>query len=189
MNFKLPAATLVKKGMEEYNRGKYYMAVEYFNKVLESHRFTPEALQAELKLADCNFYMEKYIAAYTYYEKFEEMHPTNEAVPYVMYQKAMCYYKRIDRVDRDTTGAIKAIEGFHQLLKAYPSSPYAEDARAKIDSSTEFLANHEYIVAEFYVRTGKDDEAIIRLKYLIAIYPNTKIAEQARKLLGEIEAD
>ncbi len=189
MNFKLPAATLVKKGMEEYSRGKYYMAVEYFNKVLESHRFTPEALQAELKLADCNFYMEKYVAAYAYYEKFEEMHPTNEAIPYVMYQKAMCYYKRIDRVDRDTTGATKAIEGFHQLLKAYPSSPYAEDARAKIDSSTEFLANHEYIVAEFYVRTGKDDEAIIRLKYLIATYPKTKIAEQARKLLGEIEAD
>lgn len=187
-NFKLPAKTLVKKGMEEYNRGKYFMAEEYFNKVLENHRFTPEALQAELKLADCNFYMEKYISAHMYYERFEEMHPTNEAIPYVMYQKAMSYYKQIDRVDRDTTGATKAIESFQQLLKAYPTSPYAEDARAKIDASKEFLANHEYIVATFYLRTDKDSQAVGRLKYLINTYPKTKIAGQASILLQELEA-
>jgi outer membrane protein assembly factor BamD len=187
INFKLPAETLVKKGMDDYNRGKYFMALEYFNKVLENHRFTPQALMAELKVADCSFYMENYIEAQMYYEKFQEMHPTNEAIPYVMYQKAMCYYKRIDIIDRDTTGALKSVEKFQQLLKVYPDSPYSEDARSKIEASKEFLADHEYGVAKFYIRTDQYSQAIIRLKYLIAMYPMSKITPKAWELLNELE--
>ena len=187
IDFKLPAETLVKNGMDEYNRGKYFMALEYFNKVLENHRFTPQALMAELKVADCSFYMENYIEAHLYYEKFQEMHPTNEAIPYVMYQKAMCYYKQIDTIDRDTTGGLKAIENFQQLLKVYPDSPYSEDARSKIESSKEFLANHEYGVAKFYIRTDQDGQAIIRLKYLVNMFPMSKITPKAWELLNELE--
>ncbi len=189
MNLKLPAETLINKGMEEYTLGKYFMAIEYFNKVLESHRFTPQALQAELKVADCSFYLGRYTEAYVYYENFEEMHPTNEAIPYVMYRKAMCYYKQIDTINRDTTGAIKAIESLQQLLKAYPNSPYSEDASAKIDSAKEFLANHEYGVARFYLRTDKSSQAIIRLKYLLTMYPQTGIAPRAAQLLEKTESD
>ena len=142
---------------------------------------------AELKVADCSFYMENYIEAHVYYEKFQEMHPTNEAIPYVMYQKAMCYYKQIDTIDRDTTGGLKAIEKFQQLLKVYPDSPYSEDARSKIQSSKEFLANHEYVVAKFYIRTDQDGQAIIRLKYLVNMFPMSKITPKAWELLNELE--
>lgn len=189
MNLNMPAETLVKKGLEEYRRGKYFVALEYFNKILDTYRFTPQALLAELKIADCSFYMGKYIEAYSYYERFEEMHPTNEAIPYVMYQKAMCYYSRIDTIDRDTSVAQKAIERFRLLLKAYPDSAYTEDARAKIQSSMEFLANHEFNVAKFYLRTDKDSQAILRLKYLITVYPKTEIAKQAKTLLAELESN
>jgi outer membrane protein assembly factor BamD len=187
MNLALPPETLVKKGMEEYNHGKYFMAVEYFNKVLDSHRFTPQAILAELKVADCHYYMDKYSEAYVYYENFEEMHPTNEAIPYVMYQKAMCFYKRIDTIDRDITGAQESIEKFQLLLKAYPNSVYASDAEAKVKAAKEFLANHEFGVAQFYIRTDQESQAIIRLKYLIAVYPDTQIVTQAEALLKDLE--
>lgn len=187
MNLNLPPATLAKKGMENYNRGKYFMAVEYFNKILESHRFTDYAVLAELKLADCKFYMKNYAEAYIYYEKFEEMHPTNEAIPYVMYQKAMTYYKRIDTIDRDITGATKAIERFQLLLKAYPESPFAEDSKSKINAAKEFLAEHEFSVAEFYVRTDQEKQAIYRLNYLITMYPETETVSRAKNLLTELE--
>lgn len=185
----VPVQNLVKKGMDEYNRGKYFVAIEFFNKILETHRFTPQAVLAELKVADCSFYLERYTEAYIYYENFEEMHPTNEAIPYVMYQKAMCHYKRIDTIDRDISSAQKAIERFQLLLKAYPNSPYADDAKAKILISREFLANHEYSVAQFYLRTDKEKQAIIRLKYLLAMFPQSDIAPQARTLLSSLEAD
>ena len=187
MNLALPPETLVKKGMEEYNRGKYFMAIEYFDKVLDSHRFTPQAILAELKVADCHYYMEKYAEAHVYYEQFEEMHPTNEAIPYVMYQKAMCYYKRIDTIDRDITGAQESIEKFQLLLKAYPNSVYVKDAQAKIQAARDFLADHEFGVAKFYIRTNQESQAIIRLKYLITVYPDTKIVSRAETLLKDLE--
>jgi len=187
MNLSLAPQTLIEEGMQEYNKGRYYVAVEYFNKVLDSHRFTPEALLAELKIADCTYYMGKYDEAYTYYERFEEMHPTNEAIPYVMYQKAMCHYKQIDSIDRDISGAQKSIERFQLLLNAYPDSPYAADARAKIIAAKEFLADHEFGVAQFYLRTDEPSQAIIRLKYLIAMYPQTDIVPRAETLLAELQ--
>lgn len=189
MNLALPPETLIKKGMEDYNRAKYFMAIEYFNKVLESHRFTPQAILAELKIADCHYYMGKYSEAYVYYEQFEKMHPTNEAIPYVMYQKAMCYYQRIERIDRDITGALEAIEKFQMLLTSYPDSVYVEDAKTKITYAKEFLADHEFAVAKFYLRTDQQSQAIIRLKYLLAVYPEAKIGPQAKKLLKDLQQE
>lgn len=188
MNLNMPAKTLIENGMEEYNKGRYYLALEYFNKVLDSHRFTPQAPLAELKIADCTYYMKKYEEAYLYYERFEEMHPTNEAIPYVMYQKAMCHYKRIDIIDRDISGAQKAIDRFQLLLNAYPDSPYATDARAKMATAKEFLANHEYSVVQFYLRTDQNNQAIFRLKQLLVMYPQSDIIPQAQTLLSKLEA-
>ena len=189
MNLALPPETLIKKGMEEYNRARYFMAIEYFNKVLESHRFTPQAILAELKVADCHYYMEKYSEAYVYYEQFEKMHPTNEAIPYVMYQKAMCYYERIDTIDRDITGALEAIEKFQLLLTSFPNSAYVDDANAKILYAKEFLADHEFGDGKFYLRTDQHSQAIIRLKYLLTVYPEAKIIPQAEKLLEDLQKE
>ena len=186
MNLALPPETLIKQGMEEYNRAKYFMAIEYFNKVLESHRFSPQAILAELKVADCHYYMGKFSEAYVYYEQFEKMHPTNEAIPYVMYQKAMCHYERIDR---DITGALEAIEKFQLLLTSYPDSVYVEDAKIKIAHAKEFLADHEFAVVKFYLRTDQQSQAIIRLKYLLTVYPEAKIIPQAERLLQDLQKE
>jgi outer membrane protein assembly factor BamD len=184
----LPAKALLSKGMEDYNVGKYFTAIEFFDDILNRYPFSSEATLAELKAADCNFHLEHYPEALLLYEEFENRHPTNESMPYVMFQKAMCNYKQIDRVDRDTAGAVKSIQLFRQLLKAYPNSPYTGEAKAKIATATEFLANHEYFVVEYYVRTAKYDQATIRLNYLLAVYPETAIAAKAKELLARIEA-
>lgn len=184
----LPAKGLLQKGMDDYSVGKYFTAIEFFEDILNRYPFSPEATLAELKAADCSFLLERYLEALLLYEEFENRHPTNESIPYVMFQKAMCNYKQIDRIDRDTAGAIKSIELFRQLLKAYPNSPYTNEAKARIIAATEFLANHEYFVVEYYVRTAKYDQATVRLKYLLAMYPESDIATKARELLSRIEA-
>lgn len=184
----LPAKNLAIKGMDDYNVGKYFKAIEFFEEILNRYPFSPEATLAELKAADCSYYLGRYQEALMLYEEFENHHPTNESIPYVMFQKAMCHYKRIDRIDRDTSGALYAIQLFKQLLKAYPASPYTNEARARIVSATDFLANHEFFVAKYYVRTAKYSEAIIRLKYMLTMYPNTEIKDQAIDLLAQLEA-
>lgn len=187
-DFDLPAKNLLAKGMDDYNVGKYFTAIEFFEEILNRYPFSQEAILAELKAADCSYHLGRYLEALLLYEEFENRHPTNESIPYVMFQKGMCNYKQIDRVDRDTSGAEKAITLFQQLLKAYPNSPYTGEAKSRIATATEFLANHEYFVAEYYVRTAKYDQAKVRLKYLLSMYPDTQIATKANTLLTRIEA-
>jgi len=184
----LPAEQLIIKGMEEYNVGKYFLAIEYFNEILDRYPFSPQAPLAELKAADSSYYMERYEEALVLYNEFEERHPTNEAIAYVMYQKGMCNYNRIDRVDRDITGAIESIQAFEELLRAFPESPYTEEARARIRAANEFLINHEFNVVEFYLRTEKYSQAETRLNYILAMYPDSSVAPRAEEILDLIEA-
>ena len=185
---RLSAQTLAGKGMEEFSNGRYYKARKSFEEILDYYPFSPEAMLAQLKGADSNYYMENYQEALMLYHEFEERHPTNEAIPYVMYQIAMSHYQQIDRVDRDTNGAENAIREFSKLLRAFPDSPYTNEARARIRAANEFLVNHEYFVVEFYLRTEKYKEAETRLQYLISTYPDATITPKAQKLLQRLEA-
>lgn len=184
----LPPETLIVQGMDAYNVGNYNEAVKNFKTILDEHPFSAQAMLAELKAADAHYYNKQYAEAKTLYKAFEERHPTNEAIPYVMFQIGMCDYSRSDRIDRDVSGPQEAIKSFTRLINAYPQSPYAKEAKAKIIDSKEFLVNHEYLVAVFYVRTDRHEEAKHRLKYLLAMYPDSNLAPQAKALLDHLEA-
>jgi outer membrane protein assembly factor BamD len=186
--FDLPAKSLLTKGMDDYNVGKYFTAIEFFQEILNRHPFSPEAALAELKAADCRYHLGHYPEAFVLYEEFANRHPTNESIPYIIFQKGMCNYKQIDRIDRDTTGAVKAIELFKQLLKSYPNSPYTSEAKTRIAAATDFLADHEFVVAEYYVRTEKYDQAKVRLKHLLTRYPDQTVTNRAKELLARLEA-
>lgn len=177
-----PVEKLIVQGMNAYNVGKYTTATKHFQEVKDLYPFSSEALLAELKLADCAFYNDNYKEAKELYKEFEERHPTNEAVPYVMFQIGLCDYSRTDRIDRDPTGAHDAIKSFSRLLRTYPDSPYTREAKARIQAAREFIVNHEYYVAVFYVRTKKYDQAKYRLKYIIAMYPDASIIPKAKAL-------
>ena len=183
------AESLAMKGLDYYERGKYDKAKKSFETLLNSYPFSEYSLLAELKTADSNFYLESYEEAVLQYMDFEERHPTNEAIPYVMFQVAMCYYKQIDTVDRDISNATNAIYSFSRLLRAFPDSPYQDEAMARVMSARNFLANHEYYVASYYERTGAYEEAEARLEYLLKQYPESKISPTAEMLLYDLRND
>lgn len=182
------ASSLAVEAMEEFNVGKYYKALEKFEEIMERFPFSPEAMLAELKAADSHYYQEEYLEAKVLYQEFEERHPTNEAIPYVMFQIGMCDFARTDRIDRDISGAQDAIQSFSRLLRAFPNSPYTTEAKARIKAAREFLVNHEYYVAVFYVRTKRYSEAAHRLKYILAMYPKSSIAPLAKDMLERVES-
>ncbi|MGD9948787.1 MAG: outer membrane protein assembly factor BamD [Desulfobulbus sp.] len=184
----LPPETLITQGMDAYNVGDYSEALKNFKLILDEHPFSAQAMLAELKAADAHYYNKEYAEAQVLYKAFEEHHPTNEAIPYVMFQIGMCDYNRSDRIDRDISGPQEAIKAFTRLINAYPQSPYAKEAKTKIQDSKEFLVNHEYMVAVFYTRTEHYKEAQHRLKYLLAMYPDSSLAPQAKALLERLEA-
>lgn len=180
---------LASQGLDYFSHGKYEKAKRSFEALLNQYPFSQYSLLAELKAADSNYYLENYEEALLQYKDFEEHHPTNEAIPYVMFQMAMCNYNQIGTIDRDATSAKNAIAAFSRLLRAFPDSPYTEEAQARILAARNFLANHEYYVASFYERTSAYEEAKARLEYLLLQYPDTNIVPKAERLLDDLRND
>lgn len=182
------AEKLALEAMDFFNRGNYNDALEAFEDIQERFPFSQYSLLADLKAADSNYYLHNYAEAIAMYKEFASSHPTNEAIPYIMFQVAMGFYQQIDTIDRDPGAAIDAIGAFTKLLKAFPSSPYTEESLARKKAARNFLANHEFHVATFYIRTGKIDQAEGRLRSLLLNYPESKAAQEAKEIVAAIDA-
>jgi outer membrane protein assembly factor BamD len=174
---------LSKEATDYFVKGRYVLAEEIFQKVKDRYPFSPYATLAELRLADCKFYIGDYDEAIPLYEEFEKLHPTNEAVTYVIFQEGSCYYRLMKGPDRDQTSTLKLIETYERLLSRYPDSPYSYEARKRIAEAKNRLAQHEVLVARWYIRTGQVPQAKNRLETALDLYPDTSAGVEAAHLL------
>jgi len=181
-------SSLAMNGLDAFNHGQYHVALKQFEELRDRFPFGQFGVMAELKSADCKYYMGQFPEAIALYEEFENHHPTNEAIPYVLFQIGMGYFKQMDTVDRDTTSAAKAKQHLTRLLKAFPESPYTEEAQARVTAANNLLAGHELYIATFYAKTGSHEQAQSRLEELLAKYGDTEVAPQATELLANLKA-
>lgn len=177
------AESLATQGMDLYDREKYRDALESFQRLKDWYPFSKYAALAELKIADAHYHLEEYEEAVFAYEEFENLHPQNEAVPYVIYQVGRCYFDQLESFDRDQTATHKAIEHFQRLLQQYPDSSYTEKAREHLQASRENLAGHEFYIGRFYYKTGHYDGALRRLENVTTEYADTSWVEEAQKYI------
>ena len=181
------AESLAMDGLDDFNHGKYSAALETLEDLKNRYPFSQYSLLAELKIADCYYYLGKYLEAAILYEEFENNHPTNEAIPYVMFQIGMCHYNMIDTIDRDPAGAYNALQEFSRLIRTFPVSAFTTEARARMLAAQNFLANHEYYVADYYLRTKAYKQAEGRLEFLVNTYTETEIVPRAEKILAGLK--
>lgn len=178
-----PVFELLARAERYFQRGQYDLAYQYYEEVKNKYPGSPEAILAELRLADTKFWSGDYLEAITLYEEFEKFYPNNEAIPYVVFQIGTCYFHLRQPPDRDPTFAKKAIETYQRLLQNFPQSPYTFEAQKRLRELRELLASHELYVAQFYYKIKYYRSAYQRLLYLVENYPETATAIQARTLL------
>ena len=179
---------LTSLGMEAFSEGDYREAIEHFQKLKDWYPFSKFAILAELKIADSHYYLKEYEDAIFAYEEFENLHPRNDAMPYVVYQIGLCNFERIDTVDRDQTTARKALESFQRLKKSYPNDPYTQKAEANIFKCNSSLAGHEFYVGLFYFKSKHYKAAISRFKTVLTEYPDVGIHKEAMEYIARCEA-
>ena len=179
---------MVMEGMDAFKEGQYSDALKIFEELRDNFPFSQYSLLADLKAADCRYFMADYAEALDLYEEFESNHPTNEAIPYVLFQIGMCSYKQIGTIDRDTSGAVRAMQAFSRLLRFFPESPYTNEVKARLRAGRNFLARHEMYVAAYFVRTEEFKQAEGRLKFLLATYPESDECPPAKDLLAAIQS-
>lgn len=161
------AQELFEAGMDAMNEKEYDDAQEYFSKLKDRFPFSPFALKAELALGDAYYLDEKYLMALDAYKEFEALHPSNEEIPYVLYQIGNSNYHLFQSIDRRQENIKEGLEYFYRLVETYPNSEYAAPAEELIKKSRRILAEHEVYVADFFWRTGKYGPAWHRYQYVV----------------------
>ena len=164
------AEELAEKGMESFDDEDYYDALKAFTTLKERYPYSRYAILAELKVADAHFHRKEYAEAIAAYAEFLQLHPKNDAIPYVLYQIGECYYKQLLSEDRDQTPTRQAISAFQRLLREHPNSTYANTAKERIQECRKLLAQHEFYVAKFYFKSKKYEAALLRFEGVLAGY-------------------
>jgi outer membrane protein assembly factor BamD len=183
-----PANELIKDGITQFDKGDYRKAIEAFEQLKDWYPFSKYAILAELRIADSHFFLEEYADAVVAYEEFEQLHPRNEAIPYVIYQIGKCHFNQIDTIDRDQAPAEKAVAAFQRLVKQYPGTPLSNLAQGHIDTSLKSLAGHEFYVGLYYYRARHYEAALGRFQSVITGYPDVGIHQKALAYIANCQA-
>ena len=172
-----------------------YKALEendpYFaaKKFLEAELLFPQSKWASRSalMAAYSYYMQNYYAeALLNLERYINTYPDDADVSYAHYLIAMCYYETIEDEKRDTGPLLKAKKQFELVLKNYPNTDFAMDAKFKLEFIQDILASKEMYLGRHYIKRGKWIAAINRFKVVVNQYDQTIFIEEAIHRLVEI---
>ena len=119
-------------------------------------------------------------------ERHIKTYPADKNIPYAHYLIAMCYYEQIFDEKKDLKPLLQAKEKFEFIVRDYPDTDYATDARFKLDLIVDQLAAKEMSIARFYMKTKKWIPALNRLKLVVEQYDRTVFIEEALHRLVEV---
>jgi outer membrane protein assembly factor BamD len=88
-------------------------------------------------------------------------------------------------VTRDQDATRKAMASLNDIILHYPSSEYADDARAKLIVAKDQLAGKEMQVGRYYLEQRNYLAAIGRFQSVVTDYQDTRHVEEALERLTE----
>ena len=118
-------------------------------------------------------------------QRFLSIHPGNKDAPYAYYLIALDYYEQITDVTRDQKITQSALDSMGELIRRYPNTRYAADARLKIDLINDHLAGKEMEIGRFYERRAQWLAAVIRFRAVVDKYDSTTHTPEALMRLTE----
>lgn len=180
-----PVETLYSQATRQLERKRYEEAIALFEEVERQHPYSAWARRAMLMKAFARYQNNDYEEAITSLDQFITLHPGNKDAPYAYYLKAMCFYERITDVGRDQENTNNAVQALTDVIRRYPNTEYARDARLKLDLTQDHLAGKEMYIGRYYLKVNQQIAAINRFKYVIENYQTTTHAQEALYRLVE----
>lgn len=180
-----PVETLYNAAMDALLSRNYLEATEKFDEVERQHPYSQWATKAQLMSAYTYYLNNLYGDAIAGLNRFIQLHPTNKDVAYAYYLKGLSYYEQISDVARDQKMTELAMSTLDELIKRFPNSKYARDAKLKIDLTHDHLAGKEMEIGRYYQNQGNYLAAINRFRTVIDDYQTTTHVPEALHRLTE----
>lgn len=175
--------------------GDFTKAVEYYEKLEGRFPFGVYGQQALLDLSYAYFKSDNTDSAVATADRFIKLYPQNAHVDYAYYLKGLANFNRgkgfaeqylpLDASQRDSGSALQAFQDFTELVKLFPESEYADDAKQRMVYLRNLLAEHEVKVATYYMHRGAFVAAANRARYVIEKYPRTPSVPDALIIMAK----
>lgn len=172
------------EGTRLSSQEKYDEALDAYREAAKGYRGADLDADIQLALADTCFRREEYPAAVDAYSEFLRLHPHNARADYAQTRIGQAWVKQLRGADRSQEAAQKAVAAFEALLRGYPRSAHAAEAREGLAAARRRLAEHEVEVAEFYRRAGNFRAAAGRFEIVLRDYADLGLTDRALYGLG-----
>lgn len=183
----LSATESLAEGQRLMGVEKYAQARKYLTHAFEVEPNSTSGREALLLVADSLYKQagtQNLVQAEAKYRDFLNRFPTSDRAPYVQLQIGNSLASRVERPDRDQSVTRQAVAAFEDLLRLYPTSEYAVEAKQRLADVRVKLGEHEFQVARFYYRYGIPVATANRLNYLLAAYPEFAEKDKVYYYLG-----
>jgi outer membrane protein assembly factor BamD len=175
------------RAFEAMADGDYETAIRYYETLEARFPFSNQARQGQLDLI------------YTYYRnrqpesvidaarQFERENPTHPRIDYTLYMRGMALFSGernwffktfdVDLSKRPPKDAREAYSAFAELIRRFPDSRYAPDARQRMIFLRERIARYENHVASYYYERGAYVAALDRASYNVQVFDGAPAIE------------
>ncbi len=177
--------TLYNAAWMRLQRRQYTQAALIFDEVERQHPYSVWARRAQLMSAFSYYAAADHTKSIESARRFLSIHPGNRDAPYAYYLIALNYYEQISDVTRDQAITRQALDSLGELVRRYPNTPYADDARLKIDLVRDHLAGKEMEIGRFYQRRRQWLASVVRFRQVVDEYQTTSHAPEALMRLTE----
>jgi outer membrane protein assembly factor BamD len=169
-----PDKVLFDRAIHDIERGRYEVARISLNTLMNTYESSEYLAKAKLAVADSWFREgggNGMAQAEAEYKDFQLFYPDMEESAQAQSRVCDIHYRQMDKSDRDSLQTLRAETECRALLVHYPNSKFAPDAAQKLRNIQESLAEHEYVVGNFYWRREMNPAAANRLNALVDQYP------------------
>ena len=177
--------TLYFAAKDRLDRGQPAQAAALFDEVERQHPYSPWARRAQLMSAFSYYLARDYNKLVQASQRFLQIHPGNKDAPYAYYLIGLSYYEQISDVTRDQKITQQALTTLNEVVRRYPATTYASDAKLKIDLVNDHLAGKEMEIGRYYQRSGKWLASALRFRTVVDTYQTTSHAPEALYRLVE----
>jgi outer membrane protein assembly factor BamD len=180
-----PVELLYATGAQKLDKHQWSEALRYFDEVERQHPYSEWSRRAVLMEAFAHYEAGQYDDAISAADRFISLYPGNPSAAYAYYLKAVCYFEEISDVGRDQAATEQAQVALREVLKRYPQTEYAVDARLKIDLVQDQLAGKEMAIGRWYLRQGNPLAAMGRFRTVLDRFQSTTHTPEALYRLVE----
>ncbi|MEC9375893.1 MAG: outer membrane protein assembly factor BamD [Pseudomonadota bacterium] len=187
------AEQLYDRAKNALNGGDFNNAIFYYEALEARFPFSNLARQGQIDLIYAYYRNKQPESVIDAARQFARENPTHPRVDYSLYMRGMAlfsgeesFYHRwfdVSLAMRPPKDAENSFSVFAELIRRYPNSRYAPDARQRMIFLRNRLAEHENYVANFYLERGAYAAAINRATYTIETYDGSPTTSDTLSIL------